>query len=137
MAFSASTREFHVRIPVAELPRLDIQHYVSALDPSIAVPDSLTATSGELLTGYTEWVGSWEGAQVSVGWDWACVRGDIIALDPSEIRTNIQLITADGSAESPLLTRMYLYDWLETLPWRDGPVRDLAAGRGPQADQGS
>jgi hypothetical protein len=124
------TSGFLVRIPVTELPQLQIQHQFSALDLSIAVPDKLTE-GGEVLTGYTEWVGSWDGVQVSLGWDWACVKGDIVALDPSEIRTNIQLIGTDGCVQSPVVTRMYLYAWLETVPWRIGTLVDLANGREP------
>src|SRR5882724_175396 len=81
MAFNGSTPGLYVRIPVAELPQLRIQHQLSALDRSIAVPDSLTAAGGKLVTGYTEWVGSWERSEVTLGWDWVCVKGDIIALD--------------------------------------------------------
>jgi Domain of unknown function (DUF4902) len=131
MASKGSAPEFYVQIPAAQLQQLRIHHLTSAIDPSIALPDNLTHGGDEVISGYTEWVGTWNGARISLGWDWACVRGEIIPLDPSEIRTNIRLLAADGTAHSPILTRMYLSAWLETLPWRDEAIRDLVRGNEP------
>jgi hypothetical protein len=103
----------------------------SQLDSSIAVPERLLGVAPEVITGYTEWVGTWGGAQVSLGWDWGSFRGEIVLLSPAEIRTNIQLVAADGSAKSPMLCRMHLARWLEeSLPWRETAVLDLVEGRG-------
>jgi hypothetical protein len=115
----------YVPIPKSDLAQLRIHHVRSAIDMSIAVPEELAAACGRVLSGYTEWVGEWQGAQVSIGWDWGCVQGQIVFLNPTEIRTNIQLLAADGSVQSALLTRMQLHEWLESLPWRDGAVLDL------------
>lgn len=129
MAFRESGAGSFVRIPVTALSQLRIEHQFSALDATIAVGDD-HAAAADLVTGYTEWVGSWDGAQVSLGWDWARVNGRIVALNPAEIRTNIQLIAADGSPHSPILTRMYLHEWLETLSWRVACASELTRGEG-------
>jgi len=115
----------YVRIKEAELSRLCIQHLASAVDPSIAVPETMGECPAALVTGYTEWVGSWRGAQVSLGWDWAFVREGIVLLSPTEIRTNIQLIAQDGLARPPILARMHLARWLDSVPWREAAVREL------------
>ncbi len=120
----------HVRVAETDLPRLHLRHLTSRLDSSIAVPQRLLGLAAEVTTGYTEWVGSWAGAQVSLGWDWASCRGEIFLLSPAEIRTNIQLVAPDGSVDSSLLCRMRLARWLESVPWRETAVQDLVAGRG-------
>jgi Domain of unknown function (DUF4902) len=130
MGSAEVTLDGHVRVAEADLPRLRIRHLTSQLDSSIAVPDRLLSMASEVITGYTEWVGTWGGAQVSLGWDWGSLRGEIFVLSPAEIRTNIQLVTPDGAAESPMLCRMHLARWLEeSLPWRESAVRDLVEGR--------
>jgi hypothetical protein len=109
-----------------ELPRLRIEHLCSAIDQSIALPEGLETALTNAISGYTEWVGTWHGEQVSIGWDWAFFDGSIIFLHPIEIRTNLLLIAPDGLAESPILTRVHLHEWLESLPWREGAaIMDL------------
>jgi hypothetical protein len=123
----------YVKIPESELSQLRIHHSRSAIDMSIALPEQLAAASDRVLSGYTEWVGEWQGAQVSIGWDWGCLQGQILFLNRTEIRTNVQLLAADGSAQSAMLTRVQLHEWLESLSWRDGAVRDLVRAWDPGA----
>lgn len=130
MGSAEVTLDGHVRIAEADLPGLRIRHLTSEVDPSIAVPERLLGFAPEVITGYTEWVGTFGGAQVSLGWDWGSFRGDIFLLSPAEIRTNIQLVAEDGSAESPMLCRMHLARWLESVPWRETAVVDLVQARG-------
>ncbi len=119
-----------VRVAEADLPRLRIRHLTSQVDSSIAVPDHLLGLAAEVITGYTEWVGTWGGAQVSLGWDWASCRGEILLLSPAEIRTNIQLVAPDGSVMLPRLCRVRLARWLESIPWRETAVLELLQPRG-------
>jgi hypothetical protein len=127
------TPEAYVRMRRTELPQLRIHHLTSAIDQSIALPEGLAAAPAEVISGHTEWVGTWHGAQVSIGWDWAFVDDTIIFLHPIEIRTNLQLIAPDDLAESPILTRVHLHEWLESLPWREGAIQDLVRGQRPHA----
>jgi Domain of unknown function (DUF4902) len=108
----------YVRISEKELSALHLQHLASAVDRSIAVPESLAEPSAEIITGYTEWEGTWRGAGVSLGWDWGLIQGAIRLLDPAEIRTNIRLTGEDGSPRPPGVSREHLALWIETLPWR-------------------
>jgi hypothetical protein len=108
----------YVQIPVFELPQLELRHVTSAVDASIAVPKSFAEMSQDVITGFTEWAGVRHGESVTLGWDWGLYRGHIELLSPAEIRTNIQLIAADGVPHSALSTRMRLSEWLALLPWR-------------------
>jgi hypothetical protein len=132
MGSAEITPEGYVRVAEANLSRLRIQHLASAVDSTIAVPERLTDRPAEVVTGYTEWAGTWCGANVSLGWDWgfSFSTGQIFLLAPTEIRTNIQLIADNGSARPPILCRMQLAHWLETLPWRETAIRDLVQPRG-------
>lgn len=114
----------------ADLPQLELEHLCSEVDETIGLPERFAALSAELISGFTEWVATWRGKQVSVGWDWVAVHGDIQMLQPTEIRTNIRLIAEDGSPESALLTRLHLAEWLETVPWRTGAISDLVRAQG-------
>lgn len=115
----------YVRIPESELSGLRLQHLASAVDLSIAVPQGLARPSPGIITGYTEWEGTWRGAGVSLGWDWAFVRGAIRLLDAAEIRTNIRLTAEDGSPRSPGVSREHLALWIDTLPWRAAASREI------------
>jgi hypothetical protein len=116
----------YVQIPEHELSQLSIEHLTSAIDMSIGLPDHLASVSGEVISGYTEWIGSWRGRDVTIGWDWGFYQGEILMLSAAEIRTNIQLLaSADFSPSPPLLARGCLARWLDTIPWREGTIRDL------------
>ncbi|MGH8148852.1 MAG: DUF4902 domain-containing protein [Steroidobacteraceae bacterium] len=115
----------YVRISETELSGLRLQHLASAVDLSIAMPEGLAEPSAEVITGYTEWEGTWMGAGVSLGWDWGLIQGAIRLLDPAEIRTNIRLTGEDGSPRSAGMSREHLALWIETLPWREVASREL------------
>lgn len=110
----------YVRIPTAALAGVELRHLVSQKDVSIVVPGG-----GATITGLSEWVGSWQSEVVSIGWDWAVVDGVIAVINPNEIRTNIQLVSRDGSAEPTAIVQIHLLHWIESFNWRDGAVHDL------------
>jgi hypothetical protein len=114
----------YIKIPVTQLPDVRLKHLTSAIDMSIRLPETV-AYSSHLLTGYTEWTACWNGQDISVGWDWAFVNSEVILIHADEIRSNVQLFEDDGTTTSPAKTRHYLAIWLESLPWRDGSVRQL------------
>jgi hypothetical protein len=115
--------DFYVRVPVSELSAVQIRQLLSERDASIAVPASTPAAT--TITGITEWVGTWHNETVSVGWDWAVINGLVVLLSPNEIRTNIQLISADHRPIPPMIAQIHLYHWIESLPWREVAVNDL------------
>lgn len=123
-----SSSDGYVAVSAAELSELNLEHLASALDPSIAAPAATGAERAEVLTGYTEWAGSFRGSVVTLGWDWALCRGSLRVLDSAEIRTNIRLLAEDGSARAPGTSRRLLARWIETLPWR-AAAREVAAGQ--------
>ena len=124
---NSSSSDGYVRIPLAALPALILRYLVAEIDCTIAVPASATPQhAGELITGFTEWVGVWENDEVSLGWDWAVIRDVVIVLNPTEIRTNI-LISETNRAESPALTRIYLLEKIESLPWTRTGIPELLA----------
>jgi hypothetical protein len=93
----------YVRISSVVLQALRMQHLVSEIDSSIALPEGTNPRGDVDLTGLTEWVGVWNDTKISVGWDWAVIRGVIIMLNPTEIRTNI-LVSEENGIDSPFLT---------------------------------
>jgi hypothetical protein len=102
---------------------VQLRHLVSEKDRSIAVPAGMPV--GTVITGITEWVGSWRNETVSVGWDWGVVDGIVVLLSQKEIRTNIQLVSQDQSPVSPAIAQIHLFHWIESLPWREVAVDEL------------
>lgn len=123
MQREGNTPDGYVRIPTEGLAQVELRHLISEKDVTIAVPGG-----GATITGITEWVGQWHSQTVSIGWDWAVVDGIIVLVSPSEIRTNIQLISRTGSSEPPAIAQIHLFHWIESLPWRGGAVQELLAG---------
>jgi hypothetical protein len=120
----AKSGDGYAHIPTSALSTIQLTHLVSERDLSIALPEGAGAT----LTGLTEWVGSWCGMTLSVGWDWAVVEGALVVLNPQEIRTNIQLIAATGDPEPTEVARIRLLHWIESMPWRELIRRRLLVG---------
>jgi hypothetical protein len=118
----------YVRIPIYALEQVRLYHVSSALDASIATPMVSTdcPSSENVPTGYTEWAGHWSGSELSLGWDWAVIRGAIVIINPMEIRTNIRILAPDGTSESPMRTRIHLQKWIEQLSWHD-VIREVIA----------
>lgn len=110
----------YVRIPISELSTIRLRHLVSEKDTSIAVM-GVAAT----ITGISEWVGPWRNRTVSLGWDWAVIDGLVVLVNPGDIRTNIQLVSHEGEKEPPGIMQIQLFHWIESLPWREGALRDL------------
>ena len=123
----AKSGDGYARIPTSALSTIRLTHLVSERDLSIALPEGAGAT----LTGFTEWVGSWCGMTLSVGWDWAVVEGALVVLNPKEIRTNIQLISEAGEPEPAELARIRLLHWIESVPWREIIETRVLAGELP------
>lgn len=128
MALTHEARDSRERVPRSGLPLIQVFHLASEIDMSIALPLGVTDATADVVTGFTEWVGRWRDAQISVGWDWGVMAGEIIVLHPAEIRTNVQLVMEDGSYASAMLTRVHLLSWIETLPWST-PIFQLVQGR--------
>lgn len=113
----------YVRIPTPSLTEVQLEHLISEEDPTIAVRDDVH--TGPSVTGYTEWSGTWNDMTVSLGWDWGVIQRVIVLLNPNEIRTNIQLIGQDNRPVPPARARIYLMDWIETLPWRQTAIQNI------------
>src|SRR5690348_848466 len=86
MGTSDKTAHGYVCIPEGALTELRIEHLTSAIDMSVGLPQSVVDLAPNAISGYTEWVATWCGADVSLGWDWAYARGQILMLHPEEIR---------------------------------------------------
>jgi hypothetical protein len=123
MRYEQHSSDFYVRIPISALASVQLRHLMSEKDSSIAIPPGFPA--GTVVTGITEWVGSWHDKTVSVGWDWGVVGGVVVVLSQDEIRTNIQLIAQDESPVPREKAQLYLFHWIETLSWREAAVKDL------------
>jgi len=121
MSNNDHTSDGYVRLPTLALPSVKLRHLVSERDSTIAV----TAGTQPEITGYTEWVGVWRDSSVTVGWDWGVVQGVIVVIDPAEIRTNILLVNEGQRAEPRDLARIYLLQWIESMPWRETAIQEL------------
>jgi hypothetical protein len=121
----------YVRIPTSALPGVELIHLASDRDPSIATGDDTSPTT---ITGYTEWVGLWENMTITIGWDWAVVKGAIVVLNPNEIRTNILLVSPDGVAEPAAIAKIHLFHWIDSMPWRQIATEDLTLDDDPLTD---
>ncbi|HTE40437.1 MAG TPA: DUF4902 domain-containing protein [Steroidobacteraceae bacterium] len=103
-------------IPVSALDRIALRHLFSKLDPTIAVVDGVQDPG--MTSGITEWIGECGDAIISIGWDWGVTMGVIVTLNPAEIRTNVQLLNADGGRLPTDIGRAHLLHWVEATPWR-------------------
>lgn len=120
----------HVRIPKSEISTLEVVHVRSEYDVSISLPEGTTSDpSPDVITGVTEWAGEWRQAPICVGWDWGVIAGQIIVFHPAGIRTNVRIAMDDGSLASPMLTRIHLFEWIESLPWRQAIVDLMSRAR--------
>src|SRR5262245_31700407 len=113
----------YVRIPTSSLFAVKLRHLASAKDMTIGSADG--SHSEATITGYTEWVGTWQGMAISIGWDWAVVGDMVVVLNPNEIRTNIRLVAPAGEDEPTPRARIHLLDWIESIPWREVAIKDL------------
>jgi hypothetical protein len=124
MSSNSSAPTGYVRIPTSALPTIELSHLTSGTDPTIA-----GAAYATTVTGYTEWVGTWQQLPISLGWDWGVVTaGVVVVLNPNELRTNIQLLSADSRSEPPARARAQLLHWIESIPWREIAIHDLLRG---------
>jgi len=126
--FMNAAPDRYVRVTLSQLRSANLHQLESALDPSIAVPEEIASSPDGLITGFSEWAGSYGKSNLSIGWDWGLVGGSLVVLNPAEIRTNILLINDQGYDESRLFTRMQLLQLIESLPWRDDAMKMILAG---------
>ena len=117
----------YVPIPATLLGTLTLRHLISEIDLSIGVPENVPENS---VTGFTEWAGMWRDTEITIGWDWGVVRDAIIVLNPGEIRSNVRVLLEDGQRAPALLNRMRIFEYIETLPWRDIAIEPLLHERG-------
>jgi hypothetical protein len=111
--------DLYIELPLSALPSVSLRHMQTEVDLSIAVPEGVTDEGPrDIITGYTEWTGLWGDRQVTVGWDWCIIRGVIMVLSPSEIRTNVRIVRGDGHLESLPISRAHIFEWIESVPWR-------------------
>src|SRR5665213_3232041 len=120
----------YIRLYETQLGDLSLDHLTSAIDMSISLPEEFAGLA-DIITGHTEWVAPWQGREISIGWDWACINDMIRLIHADEIRSNIRLISKDDVPTSSVRTRTVLVDWIETLSWRDGGVRALVQRNRP------
>jgi hypothetical protein len=122
----------YVRVSRSELAAVSFRQLASAIDLSIAVPEGFEGIlPNDVLTGYTEWAGTWQRVELSIGWDWGVVGNAVVILNPAQIRTNILLVTEGGLAEAPLLARAHLLERIEELPWRELLTNEVIASFKP------
>jgi len=60
---------------------------------------------------------------------WAVIHNTISVLDPARIETNMVLIGEDDQVTPSLLASIYLFEWIETLPWREFGIPELLDSR--------
>lgn len=128
MEENGSRFDGYVRVPPSSLKSIELRHLISEKDPSIAVLDAGDAST--TITGFTEWVGSWNGEAISLGWDWGVVHCIVVLINPNEIRTNIQLVSRDLRPEPAARARAYLMDWIASIPWQELAIHDLLRNDG-------
>lgn len=110
----------YVRLLKSDLAAISIHHVLSAVDLSIDIPEAFDRLVHDtMMTGYTEWVGRWRDAEITVGWDWGVLGNGIVMLNPTQIRTNLQIVAASGEDEERPAALTHVNEWLESLPWRD------------------
>ncbi len=110
-----------VWLPVSALPTTTLRHLISGADPSITAVDM---AEKPVITGFTEWVGTWNNKTITVGWDWGVVSGAIVLLNPKEIRSNVVLVSDERNPLPAERSRAKMLQWIDSLPWREGAIRD-------------
>jgi len=111
----------------AELAAVCLRHIVSGIDLSLAATEwGGAAVPSGALAGYTQWGAIWRGHEILVRWHWGRSQDLLFVLNPAAIRANILLLDETDGAQSFLLSRAQLLEWIETFPWRE-PVGELIA----------
>ena len=98
-----------------------LRHVASGIDLSVAATGSsgVPAQPDGMLAGYTQWGTTWQALELHVRWNWGISQDLLFVLNPAGIKANIQLLDDAGRVESFLLSRAHLFEWIESLPWRD------------------
>jgi len=112
----------------AELAAVCLRHIASGIDLSLAATQwsgPLPASPGAV-AGYTQWGATWREREILVRWHWGCSQELLFVLNPAAIRANILLLDETGAAQSFLLSRAQLLEWIESFAWRE-PVGELIA----------
>jgi hypothetical protein len=117
-----------------ELAAVCLRHIASGLDLSLAAAELSPAAAGRggssappgAVSGYTQWGATWREQEILVRWNWGRSQDLIFVLNPAAIRANILLLDETDDAESFLLSRAQLLEWIESFDWRE-PVCELIA----------
>jgi hypothetical protein len=80
--------------------------------------------------GSSLWGAEVDGHAVGIAWDWAQVRGTVVALaDPMAIASNVRLVDADGARLDDDRRLRYLNNAVHALNWqRRIPMRGAERG---------
>lgn len=99
-------------------------HMVHALSWTHTNPDPRHRHQSPHGSGMTVWVDDISSPRCFLLWGWHLVQPpDIVAIaDPSRIRSNIQLVGADGSRLTAAKRLLELNVAVHSLPWMGGAV---------------
>ena len=111
--------DLFLRIPLAELNDVGLEHLHSEIDRTIAFgPESPRAADDLRLTGYTEWTATMRGRQLSLGWDWYEIEPGVLAiLHPTMLRTNVMLVDEHQVDLGGERTTLYLLALIRRTDW--------------------
>ena len=124
LSFRAFGRWPRVRCAMDELPGLAgrLQH--------CATVDHSRPRGWSLRAGQTLWVAELDGRHAGLCWEWGEVRPGVVALaDPMRLRSNIELVDAQGQVVDEGLRVLHLNSLVYRLDWQAAiPGRGLAVG---------
>jgi hypothetical protein len=111
----SNTETGQVRMPLAALAALRLEHLVSGLDEQ-GEADCGEAAVATCITGYTEWTGS---DRISIGWDWEMQAADaVVTLQrTSDPASNVVLCDAAGGELEPDVVAVVLETYIDDLQW--------------------
>lgn len=124
LSFRAFGRWPRVRCAIDDLPMLArrLRHR--------ATLDHPRPRGWELRAGQTLWVTELDGRQAGLCWEWGEVRPGVVALaDPMQLRSNVELVDAQGRPLDASLCVLHLNSVVYGLDWQSAiPGRGLAVG---------
>jgi hypothetical protein len=116
---NVTSSDLYLRIPLVGLNDLRLLHLHSEIDHSIVISPEIEHVSSDLrLRGYTEWIATFHGRHLSLGWDWYEMEpGALAILDPALLRTNVMLVNEQQRDVGTERTNICLLGLIRNTDW--------------------
>ena len=126
--------DFYLRVSLVELQRMRFDHLETELDigdgplSDDSGPPSSPGITG--ICGYTEWATAGT-PSASLGWDWVMpLSAAEVILRRHSIRTNLRVVSAEGTSLGMNYSLDALRAVIDSLPWKMRVLESVRGGGG-------